>query len=164
MTKTHEGTISISRTSGGPYEATPVLIEIRDNSSGTRFIEARMSLEAFASAIMGRGDAPVTFTLTGTEYVGARHENKSEIVVAQSNPGYDRKSRIRASRDAVQPFLTDGWYPRDSDVYNPHNRVNAGDAAKAGLSLLPDETAYRVVFFRKVRPDGTVVPPTREED
>ena len=133
-----EGAISIGRTSGGPNEdATPVRIEITDELSRTRVIDIRMSLEAFADALMGHGFRPCSITFNDTGTVGMKGENKTELVPFDMYGG--SRSDEERIKKALAPFEVEGWRARSSDMTNGH------------CSTTKDGKRHQsVVFFRHV--------------
>lgn len=155
-----KGAISISRPSRSSGVET-IDIEIRDESSRTRFLEIEMGLADLARALTGLGDVPIRFELHRPDLVGSTAENKTELIVVPREILFARGEYLFAKEEALKPFTRDGWYPRDGvgSFENPHYYLDAKEASKAGITVSPDERAVRVVFFRHIRPDGTPVQP-----
>jgi hypothetical protein len=116
-----KGTITIGRSHGGSEQSQeqPIHIEIRDEASGTRFIEVQMSLEAFASALFGLSSQDCSFELR-TENVGKIREMKYELIPAPDITCFS--DRERQAKQILEPFEIDGWKGRVDDLLNHHCR------------------------------------------
>lgn len=135
-----EGSIHIGRPQGDHCDY--ISIEITDETSHVRFVDARIKYADLTLALTGQ-IVPVTFELRGTHLVGSQAEHKTE------NVPWDRclMSPITSSQ-ALAPFEIDGWTGDISDLTNRHRHQ-------------PDGT-QRVTFRRHVDPKTgkPILPPT----
>lgn len=152
MIKVLKGRISIGRSYGGAREDEPVSIRVEDQLSGLEVISIRMTLEDFATALMGQGFIPCTFDYNDTKRIGMHREVKTELV--KFNCYRDRPSRqVNASnyaeveeeylRSKLAPFEVDGWSGRTYDLTNGHNIVT-----------IDGESYQKVGFMRFVNEKG----------
>lgn len=112
------GAISITRSSDDT-----IRISIEDKVSGTRVLEAKMALGAFAEAITGLGNQPIGMELYAHAPWGKRRQTKQHPVkVANDLPNYARQpEQFRAAAAlALEPHQRDGWIGSDSDIGNMH--------------------------------------------
>lgn len=101
------GKLTIGRPSPGDGEPY-VSIQLTDDRSGARFVEARIGYADFTAALMGLSQIAVEFATAGLAVVGLQREHKSETVtIPESAFGYDER-HIAAMR-AAEPFEVDGW-------------------------------------------------------
>lgn len=114
-----KGSITIGRTTGGSQKSqeNPIYIEVRDETSRTRFLELRMTLEGLAEALTGMSCIPCEFELRASE-VGKVLETKTELV--------PRHKEYKPSKEQVREHLkeweVDGWVGYDDDLSNHHKR------------------------------------------
>lgn len=120
------GKITISRWHGNQEPRDGITIEVTDETSGIRFLEVGMTLEAFAQAVTGLSHQPCEIELRGIENVGKVRELKTEVV--PFNYSSDKPA-------ALAPFEVDGWKGYAGDLGNPHKVADGG---------------YRVSFTRYV--------------
>lgn len=146
MTKFYEGRIRIGRSYGGD-ETMPVSIEVTDASSYVQFIEVKMDLAEFASALFGRGDCACTFSLRAVEKVGmVRQHETREIFVPDGAPGYSKDSARRAwAQEVLAPHEADGWRGDFDDLTNGHRFVKRAEGGNI----------QRVIFRRHVPAETT---------
>lgn len=128
-----KGTISVLR-----YSSTSTMkIELRDESSGVRFLEVELTAEDLMLAISGRSEMDCQFELKYLETVGKLREHKEEIVPIPTMGVFVTAEVVTK---ALEPFEIDGWKARREDAKNHHRFVEY----KAEYSL------YRVSFTRFV--------------
>lgn len=115
-----KGKISISKVyvCGKIAQDSYISIEIEDELSSVRVIQANLSLKDFANAITGLSNLPCEFELGGIENIGKQLEVKTEEVVISESAFYDQ-----AIREGVRKYEVDGWIGRDKDAKNHHNWV-----------------------------------------
>jgi hypothetical protein len=130
------GKITISRFSGS-HEG--VMIELRDETSGTVALRAEMTIEEFGYAITACAARPCTVEWFDAP-IGKRCEQKSE---ALPRPDWSMtKPESAAQAEALlAPYEVDGWKGRTSDLFNHHNWTK--------------DNRVRVSFFRYVDAAGT---------
>lgn len=110
-----DGTLSISRMTGGrhdDYRGT-IGIELRDNTSGMRFLNCEISLADMMAALTGLSGSPMKFDLAPA-VVGLKIETKMEIV-AKIGDGRQSDESI-----FVRPYEQDGWMYQNG--YGNHHR------------------------------------------
>lgn len=138
--KGSKGNISIIR-----YSSTSTMkIELRDESSGIRFLEVELTAGDLMLALSGRSEMDCEFELRHLENVGKLREHKEEVVPI---PTMGVRVSDEAITKALEPFEVDGWKARREDTKNHHCFVEYN----AEYSL------YRVSFTRFVDQ------PTKEE-
>lgn len=130
-TRMTKGSISINRVSGGEGEY--IRVELIDESSGTHFLEAKLSLEDFAKALFGLSQVDCSFELRPA-YVGWQREVKQENVNVPSSISYRLTDEEISA--ALMPHEVDGWKAYRKDAGNHHKEVGPG--------------IYNVTFFRYV--------------
>ena len=136
-----KGNITLSRPTGTGVDY--IEIEIEDNSSGIRFLSARIGYADFAKMLTGLGFIPCEFELRGLDNIGKTVERKTENVyiplrthpLVMSDPA--RRERAEA---AIAKYEIDGWTGRVSNALNHHRRIS-GDV---------EGEWYKVAFFRFV--------------
>jgi hypothetical protein len=129
------GTVSISRpscSSGEEY----ISLEFIDELSRTRFLDVRMSLDAFSRAITGQGYAPCYFVSRPAK-IGMRSEHKTERVPYISGAWTNEGKEAMIANMAK--FECDGWKGSESDLFNHHRHVRTNDGE-----------FQEVTFFRHV--------------
>ena len=136
MKENLKGRIIISRTHSNVEPHEFMSLTLTDSISGTRVIDARMSLKEFARAITST-NADCTFSLYG-DCAGMKRETKEEIVFVPDGPHKERKER---AKEALAEYEVDGWIGDVSDATNHHRRV--GKEHDGGKD-------YRVSFVRFV--------------
>jgi hypothetical protein len=124
MSERRKGSMIVSRTTGGGPDRMRLVVE--DEASGTRFLEAEMSLEDFAQAITA-SYGEVEFVLRASN-VGKTREVKEEVVVL---PDTIRKADESATAELLEPYEMDGWVGRRSDLFNNHRTVEYRDGGVA---------------------------------
>lgn len=141
------GRLRVSRVQRGGEDGPIMEVEIIDDASRTRVVEARASLEDFMRAITS-SEVECVFSFGG-DAVGWRHEHKTEEIVFVDR--YAKPDvRQREAKRALKPFEVDGWTGRADDLFNEHNRVK-------GSGTRNTHPVYKVSFFRHVRYDGDVI-------
>jgi len=109
-----------------------ISVEIMDEASGCRFVNARMSIEGFGRAITGQGYIDCTFDLC-PQNVGMKREVKTVDVESKwTSSRNEPKARAELSK-----YEVDGWVGRLDDMFNRHRRTKTG---------------YNVTFIRFVEP------------
>lgn len=129
-----KGTIQISQALNSYDDETPIRLRIEDELSSSEVIEVRMSREALADALTGRGYNPCEFVLR-PQVCGMKREHKTEIVTMPKNCKYKDE---KAAKKAMKPFEVDGWEGRISDCFNSHKLVDGST------------NRYKVSFVRHV--------------
>ena len=131
-------------TSGGetfPY------VRITDRISGCIILEAQLSFEDYAQAVLtSRHDVPCVIAFNDKGPIGKKRETKHELVwVPHGDYGEKRKE---AAREAIAKHEVDGWKGSYEDALNSHRirRLPAPEGAKPG-----DGSWYDVGFVRWVR-------------
>ena len=112
-----KGMVTISRinTGNGQY----MEIRITDGSSGTEFVEAKLSLEDFAKAITGLGYIDCEIETRGLHLLGKKREHKTEMVACN---GWElNKNDESAINNALEPYEIDGWKGSHYDMKNSKN-------------------------------------------
>lgn len=94
-----------------------VRLEIRDNDSGARFLEAYMSLETFADAITGTC-TDFEFDVRGLSVLGKKQEVKRELVDCPPWIRTTDQEWQAALAQAVMPYEVEGW---KADIDKQHN-------------------------------------------
>lgn len=120
-----KGSIRLSRPYGGGTDY--FTIEIEDESSMIRFVEAQFSVKDFANLMTNR-EAECTFNLHGIDCVGMKREHKTEPVpfdydykvLRKDRAGLDDCQRSPLADKALKPFEVDGWKGSPSDLFNGH--------------------------------------------
>lgn len=118
---TLETAISISRvtTNHGPDY---VQIAVEDRASHSTFVEVRMTLEEFGSALSGMSYTHCTTEVAGLSVLGKTHQHKTEAI-----PGLGHATWAQRF-DLVKPFEVDGWQADSYDMKNVnHHRVRGND-------------------------------------
>lgn len=115
------GKLTISRVTSN-VEKDYIRLRMEDDLSGVTFLDAKMSLEDFAKALMGMGYTDCEFELC-PKHVGMKRESKIELVPLDDPFFATDESR----RLALEPFEVDGWRARQSDIKNNHNYARQGD-------------------------------------
>jgi hypothetical protein len=103
--------VTITRTNGGD-ESKPISIYIRDADARVEFVAVRMSLEAFAEAVMGLAGVDAVAQIKNIEKVGKVCEHKNESIDISDGEG---NGLLRMKEHEV-----DGWVGRASDLSNRH--------------------------------------------
>lgn len=138
-----KGNISVLR-----YSSTSTMkIELRDESSGVRFLEVELTAEDLMLALSGRSEMDCKFELKYVESIGKLREYKEEIVPI---PTMGVRVSDEAIIRALEPFEVDGWSARREDAKNHHRFVEYS----AEYSL------YRVSFTRFVDQPAPEMPTT----
>jgi len=94
------GTVSIGRVSDGL-----IRIEIRDELSRARFVEASMSPEAFANAVTGLAAQDAELEVRGLEYVGKRKVTEQRQIVCP----LEWRARHEYEQWLIENAPVDGW-------------------------------------------------------
>jgi len=112
-----KGNVTISRVNTGDGQY--MEIRITDGSSGTEFVEAKLSLENFAQAIIGLGYVECEIETRRLDLVGKKREHKTEMV-ACNGWELDRKDES-AINNVLAPYEIDGWIGSHYDMKNSKN-------------------------------------------
>jgi hypothetical protein len=134
-----EGKITISRDSNDR-----IGIQIHDEASGIRFVEFKMSLEAFAQAITGLARVSGELQLRGLENVGKRLEIQRREAMCP-DLGFDKQRYLTwLAENAAEP----GW---EIDYY----LGSQGSIARNGDAVTLNYTVRRYLPVENRRtPDG----------
>jgi hypothetical protein len=117
------------------HEEAYVSLRVEDGTSSVEFLEVKLSYEAFAHALTGRGHVPCEIKVRGLELIGRKRLHKTVLVpVPDGNWSTHKK---RAER-AIKELEVDGWHGRVDDALNNHNL-----SGKLG-----DCNLYKVVFVK----------------
>lgn len=137
-----QGTFTISRTTHS-HEDDSIRIELRDETSGIRFMVGKIKLANFAVGLTGLAARPIEMELRGLENVGMVAERRTEVVEF-NDPGFSspREEAHAAAAIALHPFEIDGWTGCRSDLFNHRNLVSGSNSL------------YRVGFTRYVPAKG----------
>jgi hypothetical protein len=120
MKKTLKGNLSVSAPFSSP-KVDYVVISLEDESSGTRFVEARIKYADFAKALVGNSQAPMEFELYA-DHVGEQYEFEQREVFVPESPFDERETCAQA---AVKLVEADGWAGEWKDALN-HRRYIRG--------------------------------------
>ncbi len=135
MSKDLPGKLTISRIQSYGEEQ-PIRISVRDENSGTEFIEISVTYEDFASALTGLAMRPCTIRyLRGLDKVGKFHEMKKEVITLpefvhrnimelnRSKNRTDNADAFALLADYLDEYEVDGWRASGAmrDVTNSHN-------------------------------------------
>lgn len=145
--KTYEGLLGISRLQPSDMDR-PIHLSLRDELSGSHFLEIELSLEDLALALTGRADTPCNFTFYSMEQVGKVREGKDIVIPftsTNSEYGDTREARQREKEEALAPYEVDGWIGSISDIGNHHRLETVQGVA------IPH---FRVSFHRYVDPSS----------
>jgi hypothetical protein len=95
------GTVSIHRRSDDT-----VCVEIRDELSRTKFVEATMTMEAFAYAVTGLAERPAELEVRGLENVGKRKIGEKRQIAC---PLRSWSTRLKLEQWLAKHAQEDGW-------------------------------------------------------
>lgn len=149
--------IRISRTMNNRGAKDEVHLEINDEDSRARILDAHMSLLQYADLITGHGSKIHGEILDDTDIVGMHKEVKTmNVFVPQellkrkperrtSTTTEERAALREWHREALAEFETEGWEGRGYDLENHHNRTHI---------MQGEGEVYKVAFFRHVDGDG----------
>lgn len=133
-----QGKITISRPQWSDGTET-ITIRLQDENSRIEFVEARMTLQAFAQAITGLGHRDVELEMHGLDLVGKRIEHKEELVFV---PGESYEPRHKKfAQMAIEAFELDGW----------KGSLRDADNSKRIAERRSDGNVYTVGFVRYVQ-------------
>jgi hypothetical protein len=121
-------------------------MEIEDATSGIRFIELEIPMEAFAYLVSGLHGVEATATLRGIENVGMKHEQKTELIMTPDDIPYKEQDNPELVEEVLSEYEVDGWKAYVPDLFNFHKRE---DDYSSGTK----ETYQRVGFHRYVEDD-----------
>ena len=95
-------------------------LTITDESSRIQFVELKMTPEQFAFMISARVTTDLECEVYGLDGVGKVRESKTELVPFSPYGSVSKEVRLRAARQALEPFESDGWTGRIDDLFNGH--------------------------------------------
>lgn len=102
-----------------------MLMQIEDDTSGVRFAELEIPMEAFAYLVTGMHGIEADCELRGLDNVGRIHESKTELVPVTSDlEQWEARNDSAVINEALAPFEVDGWEGYSPDLFNHHNRVH----------------------------------------
>ena len=115
-----------------------VYIEFEDETSGTRFLRATMTVTEYAK-VMFNSEGKCNFELH-VDNVGKVHQNKDVKVFVPNSDYYHSKDDVKK---AVAPYEIDGWEAYLDDGMNHHKMVKGthtekGDTYIIGFSRFVD--------------------------
>jgi hypothetical protein len=115
-----KGSISIGRMLNSGVDRC-VVIELEDDSSGTRVVSIHLTPHDLAMALTGSGCNPCEFDWPTSPHVGKVHEHKQ---VAVWIPQVAKSVTREIIRIAVAKYEVDGWKGYDEDALNWHRHVD----------------------------------------
>jgi hypothetical protein len=102
-----KGNITMSRPQRND-DVRRVVIGLKDQKSGIRFVEVSIDLENFTEALMGLAEVEVDFEVKGLEHIGKVKETEAATVIVPFE-SYD-KEKLRSWIEANAQ--RDSWYVR----------------------------------------------------
>ncbi len=124
--KTLNGSISIERDLiNDTPEKRRVHITLFDAANQSQVCKIRLSLEAFAAAVLGGARRPCVFELNASKAIGMKTETQLRLVHIPSEASVDSEK----AAEALRPFETNGWVACLGDVKDPHNWHGADGVA-----------------------------------
>jgi len=131
-----KGKITISRVQCS-HEDDYVGIQITDEISGTRFVQIKLDLKAFANAITGFAMQSCEFETNKLERIGTKREHKVEFV-----PRPKLQQEAKAAKKELDIILShlevDGWEATRGDAYN-HHRWSGDEMVSVGFIRYVDD-------------------------
>lgn len=121
MKKTIEVKLGMSRANTG--EDSYMRMEIEDASSGIRFVELEIPMEAFAYLVSGLHGIDAKCELHNIENVGTQQEHKTEVITIPKDMPCKVDDNPELIEDLLSPYEVDGWKAYVSDLFNIHNRT-----------------------------------------
>jgi len=120
------------------HEDDYICIQVVDESSGTRFVEVKLTPETLANALTGMAMQECEFKTRDLNRIGLKRETKTEGV---QRPKISRNYESAKTEIAnlLSPFEVDGWVATRDDAYNNH-RWTAGDKVSVGFTRYVDAT------------------------
>lgn len=97
-------------------------MEIEDASSGIRFLELAIPMEAFAYLVSGLHGVEATGTLRGIEDVVKQRELKHELIALPDVMPYKEQDDVELVDEILAPYEVDGWVAYRPDLFNHHKR------------------------------------------
>lgn len=131
-----KGRISISRITSNTPHGSWVRISLEDANSFIRFVDVDIDFEQFGNAITGQSDQPCDIELRGLDFLGKKHEHKTEFIK------WPRGAEEGIIELEVQMYEVDGWKRGRKDFKNYHNYV--AEKSDEGYEC------YKVSFVRYV--------------
>lgn len=104
----------------GRHSDQAIHIDIKDEGSGTNFVEITMSPADFATCLTGLYTTDVDVQVRGLEKVGKIREYKTESI-PRAHFGNVYEAKPELIREVLSGYEVDGWQARDDDVRNHHN-------------------------------------------
>jgi hypothetical protein len=146
MSKKLEGTLHISAPMGGsiPKEGR-IDLSIEDEASGTLFLEAELTPQDLAMALVGSHSVPVQFELRPNR-VGYKLEYEQREIFFEDQ---DIGQRREQAEVLLSTMTSDGWKGELADLLNSHRIIRQPAPANKRKG-----NWYRVRFFRWVDANG----------
>ena len=118
------GALSISNPTSNVAPYSWIEVRLSDDLSSTLVAVARLSLEDFAKATVGRNEVPCTFEFNDSGLVGKKREHKVETVSFDSVKTFGMSDNQKKA--LLKPFEVDGWQGDFDDLSNHHNFTKNG--------------------------------------
>lgn len=123
-------------------------VTIRDRLSGVVVLEAEMTMEDYAKAVLTNlHSVPCEVYFNDSGDVGKKCERKDEVVWVPDSKSFKDDARLRNAEKHLKPFEVDGWVGSASDACNHHNFVRRPPPARCQEDR---GSWYRVSFHRFV--------------
>jgi hypothetical protein len=103
-----------------------VTIEFTDESSSTRFLEAKLSLEDFGKLMAFNTEVETSVELRGLDKLGKKRENKTEKILC-------RHQDFNKIGDLIKEFEVDGWKASNMDLKRWNHHRQNGDYYSVGF-------------------------------